>query len=80
VALAAHQPTEFEIWPENWPVWVLFNRVGTQWRDGYTGLDYNVLLRFLDRMRLDDSDYEQMLNDISVLEQSALAEIHTEAS
>jgi hypothetical protein len=81
VALAAHQPTEFEVWPENWPVWLLFDRISTQWRvgmNGPIGLDYNVLLRFLDRMRLDDGDYEQMLNDISVLEQSALTEIHAE--
>lgn len=47
---------------------------------GQIGLDYNVLLRFLDRMRLSDSDYEHMLNDLSVLEQSALTEIHTEAT
>jgi hypothetical protein len=69
-----------EIWPENWPAWVLFNRMSTQWRvgmGGASGLDYNVLFRFLDRMRLSDSDYDQMLADISVLEDTALSEIHS---
>lgn len=55
--------------------------MATQWRVGMggpIGLDYNVLLRFLDRMHLSDIEYDQMLNDISVLEQAALTEIHTE--
>jgi hypothetical protein len=82
-ALAKAAETEVVwVWPENWPAWQLFNRIDTQWRvgpKGATGLDYNVLLRFLDRMRLSDDDYEQMLNDISVIEQSALAAIHREA-
>lgn len=69
-----------EVWPECWPAWALFDqRMSTQWRvamGGAIGLDYNVLFRFLDRMRLDDDDYEQMLDDISVLEHAALAEMH----
>jgi hypothetical protein len=48
-------------------------------RGPVVGLDYNVLLRFLDRMDLSDSDYDQMLNDISVLEDAALTEIHTQS-
>jgi len=55
----------------------------TQWRvgmSGAVGLDYNVLFRFLDRMRLDERDYELMLTDISVLEQAALAAINTTES
>jgi hypothetical protein len=69
-----------EVWPELWPAWVLFNRMSTQWRvgmGGVSGLDYNVLFRFLDRMRLSDSDYDQMLADISVLEDTALSELHS---
>lgn len=68
-----------EIWPENWPAWLLFDRMSTQWRVGMAGpigLDYNVLFRFLDRMHLDERDYDQMLHDISVLEQASLSEIH----
>jgi hypothetical protein len=73
------------VWPENWPAWVLFNRMSTQWRSQgmgagpVVGLDYNVLLRFLDRMGLSDQDYDQMLGDISVLEDAALTEIHTQS-
>ena len=70
-----------EVWPENWPVWCLFDRrMRTQWRvgpGGVIGLDYNVLLRFLDRMDLDKSDYDQMLDDIATLEDAALTEIHS---
>jgi hypothetical protein len=55
----------------------------TQWRvgaNGAIGLDYNVLFRFLDRMGLSESDYDDMLSDIAVIEDAALAEIHREES
>lgn len=67
-----------EVWPENWPVFLLFDRMHTQWREGAIGLDYNVLFRFLDRMTLTPDEYDQMLSDIAVMEQAALTEIHTE--
>jgi hypothetical protein len=56
----------------------LFVRMGTQWRtsmSGFTGLDYNVLLRFIDRMHLDDDSYDQMVDDIRVMESEALKTI-----
>jgi hypothetical protein len=71
-----------EVWPENWPAWILFDReMRTQWRIGMggpTGLDYGVLLRFMDRMGLDTDDFEQMLADVRVLEDAALAAIHSD--
>lgn len=68
------------VWPENWPAFQVFDALGTQWRvgmNGYTGLDYNVMYHKLDRMRLNDTDYEQMEIDIAVLERSALAAMNT---
>ena len=43
---------------------------------GPTGLDYMVLLRFMDRMALDDEEHEQLLDDIRVIESAALNEMH----
>lgn len=66
-----------EVWPENWPVVQLFIRVATQWRHGFhgpTGLDYTPMLRLMDRMGLDDSEYDQMIDDIRTLEAAALEE------
>lgn len=65
-----------EVWPENWPAFDLFGRMATQWRigmNGPSGLDYNVLLRFLDRMRLDPEEYDRLLEDVAVMERQALA-------
>lgn len=58
--------------------------MGTQWRSQgmsgpVVGLDYNVLFRFLDEMDLSKSDRNQMLDDIAVLEDAALAELHTQS-
>ena len=60
------------------PAVQLFVRMGTQWRtsmSGFTGLDYNVLLHFIDRMHLDDEAYDQMVDDIRVMESEALKTI-----
>jgi Phage related hypothetical protein (DUF1799). len=48
----------------------------SQWRVGFngsTGLDYAVLLNFMDRMGLSDEEHEQMLDDIAEMEEAALA-------
>ncbi len=39
---------------------------------GPTGLDYNVVFTRLERMRLGDADYEQLFDDIRVVEAEAL--------
>jgi hypothetical protein len=49
--------------------------MGTQWRvgaGGATGLDHNVLLRRIDRMKLADEEYDQLYEDVCVMEQEAL--------
>jgi len=54
----------------------LFDSIGTQWRAsmaGFTGLDYNILYHKLDRMRLSDSDYDDIEEAVRILEDEALA-------
>jgi hypothetical protein len=40
--------------------------------NGPTGLDYNVVFTLLERLRLSDADYEQLFDDIRVVEAEAL--------
>ena len=64
-----------DVWPEHTAALRLFMRCGTQWRTsmaGYVGLDYNVVLSLMDRMRLDDEAHEQLLDDVRVMEDEAL--------
>lgn len=64
-----------DVWPENWDAWTLFRRLRTQWRvgpNGAYGLDHNVLFRRLDRMGLSADDYDQLDDDIRVMELAAL--------
>lgn len=45
--------------------------------NGCTGLDYNVLLTLLDRMRLNDDEHDQYMADIQTLEFAALDAMNT---
>ena len=70
---------EAEVWPENWDAWTLFRRMNTQWDSafkGTTGLKYEVLFKFLDRLGLEESDWWAMFDDLQILEAAALDEIH----
>ena len=54
----------------------------TQWRmsmKGPTGLDHNVLLARLDRMKLSAEDYDDMDSDIRAMEIAALAAMNEKA-
>lgn len=69
-----------EIWPENLAAVELFQFLGTQWRmggmGGPCGLDYAVAYRKMDRMGLTTAAYDQLENDLQVLEYAALAEMN----
>lgn len=68
-----------EIWPEHARAVALFQAMSTQWRvgmSGCTGLDKGVLYRRMDRMSLSPEEYDQLEQDIDVLERGALTEIH----
>jgi hypothetical protein len=69
-----------DVWPDNLQAVNMFIAMGTQWRhagiDGFrTGLDYNVLYRRMDRLGLSPELYDQMENDIRILEDAALAKM-----
>ncbi len=64
-----------EVWPDVFPVYKVFEFLGTQWRTGAagpTGLDYNILYRKLDRMGLSPEQYDDFERDIQVMEAAAL--------
>lgn len=69
------------VWPDNWDAVLLFDSLSSQWRSGPSGvygLDYNVLYRKMDRMGLSPDRYDELEDEIRILEQAALHEIHKE--
>lgn len=63
------------IWKDNWPAVMLFMSIDTQWRagpGGPIGLDYNVLFHRMDRMGLVAERYDQLFEDIRIMEAEAL--------
>ena len=70
---------KFDLWPENWPAVELFLRVHNQWRTGPGGafaLDYGVVFHELDRRDLAPDAYDDLLDDLRVIEGAALDEMH----
>ncbi|KQW97139.1 hypothetical protein ASC94_10130 [Massilia sp. Root418] len=68
-----------EIWPENLIAYSLFESLRTQWRNGPngpTGLDYNVLYHKLDRMALPPEEYDQLEQDVCVMEVHAVSAMY----
>ena len=79
VALQAAQ--NYEVWPENHEVFLLFMQMQTQWRTGASGpsgLDYNTLFTFMSLMSIAPAKQIELLDDIRVMEATALTEIHRE--
>lgn len=65
-----------EVWPENWQAFRLLCDIRTQWRGagmGIIGLDYNVAHRKMDRMSLTPEQWDDMEDDIRVMEAAAMA-------
>lgn len=65
----------FEVWPDNWPAWEVFQRCRTQWRvapmGGLLGLDYSgveIVIRA-------SGEPLRILEDIQLIEQAALARL-----
>jgi hypothetical protein len=69
----------YEVLPDNWPVFCLFEQVRTQWRSagmgGVLGLDYTVVFRLLDRIA-EGTDWDEMLDDLRVMETAAMSTIN----
>jgi len=73
---ARSKPQEIEIWPENWDVFIIFSKLGTQWRvgmGGATGLDYCALYPMLDKATKDEAEWQQLFDDIKAMESEALS-------
>lgn len=67
-----------EIWPENLEAFELFVALRSQWRVGMagaTGLDYGVMFHKMDRMGLTPERYEELEDQMRVLEHAALDEM-----
>lgn len=65
-----------EVWPENWPACVVFRELRTQWWSGGfgpTGLNYLVLFERLTRKGYTGDEWEQMYDDVRVMEAEALS-------
>jgi hypothetical protein len=83
---AGYEPEDFEgdaveVWPENWPAFQLFARLGTQWTVGFRGregLRYEALFPLMDRMGLSADEWDQMFSDIRHLESCALEKMREE--
>ena len=69
---------EFEVWPENWRVFVLFSRLQTQWSvgmSGATGLRYEAVYPLLDREAQGAEDWQRLFDDLQILEGAALKQM-----
>lgn len=67
-----------DLWPENWPVIDLYYRNRSQWRVGFgglVGLDYTVFFHELDRKGLAPDDYDEMMDALRIVEETALDEL-----
>lgn len=72
---------EIEVWPDNLPVLGLWDKVGDQWRMGFSGpvaLDLIPVFHELDRMELEREDYDSLLADIKVMAAAAMREMMEE--
>jgi len=73
-AVAAVSNLDVEVWPENWPAFLLFSRLSTQWSvsmSGRTGLRYESIYPLLDREYSGEA-WDEAFSDIQEMEISAL--------
>lgn len=81
---AWYKPEDFqephvELWDENWQAVQVYKTFSTQWRVGSKGpfaLDYNVVDRAIDRLKLSDEQRDELYEKIRVIEGAALVELH----
>lgn len=76
LTLADLDQGDTEIWPDNWPVFRLFNALGTQWRTGpggATGLDYSVVREVAILIGIKKRQIPELFPDLQVMEAEALA-------
>lgn len=65
----------FDVWPDNWPAFLVFEAMATQWRDGVngrTGLDYACLPQVMDLVGIEQAQRGGVFEDVRVMEGAAL--------
>ncbi|MNH91842.1 hypothetical protein D3C81_1510660 [compost metagenome] len=65
-----------EVWPDNWPSFLVMESMGTQWRTGAcgaTGLDYGVLPNVMKLVGIPAKHRSVVFHDIRVMESEAIA-------
>ena len=66
---------EYEVWPDNWPAFLLFEAMSTQWRvgmGGAVGLDYNAIKLVASMIGLKREELTQAFPDLRMMEAEAL--------
>ncbi|MBW1249787.1 DUF1799 domain-containing protein [Pseudomonas tolaasii] len=66
---------EYEVWPDNWPAFLLFEAMSTQWRvgmGGAVGLDYNTIKPVASMIGLKRAELTQAFPDLRMMEAEAL--------
>lgn len=66
---------EFEVWPDIWPAFLLFEAMSTQWRVGMggpIGLDYNAIPAVAQLLGMKKTDTTKAFQDIRVMEAEAM--------
>lgn len=68
----------FEVFPENWPSFLTFEAMSTQWRanmGGATGLDYGPLPAVMDLLAVPAPDRPAIFGALRAMEHAALDEM-----
>lgn len=66
---------EYEVWPDNWPAFLLFEAMSTQWRvgmGGAVGLDYNAIKPVASMIGLKRDELAIAFPDLRMMEAEAL--------
>lgn len=64
-----------EVWPDNAVAVYVFENMDTQWRVGYTGLDYNALPAVMRLCKVPPGDRADVFASIRTLEDAAMKQI-----
>lgn len=66
---------EYEVWSDNWPAFLLFEAMSTQWRvgmGGAVGLDYSAIKPVASMIGLKRAELSQAFPDLRMMEAEAL--------
>lgn len=66
---------EYEVWPDNWSAFLLFEAMWTQWRvgmGGAIGLDYSAISPVARIIGLTQRELSELFPDVRVMEAEAL--------